>query len=172
MKHFNLKILVALCVASVYFVGCRPCGGGDCCNTKLNCGANGTCFEEGCTCSDGYEGQVCDTLSSLKFVGHWKGQEVYYKNGQRDTVAIDWLVQTTSQPATLKITTANNAIITPKVNKDILYSISQTVLDSSHIVTNGKAGINTTKNKINYTFYYKAIDTIPAFSGNGMLVKQ
>jgi hypothetical protein len=168
MKHFNLKTLIALCVASVYFVGC----GCDCCRAKLNCGSNGTCLDGLCNCEDGYEGDRCETLSNLKFIGHWKGQEIHEYNGVTDTIKIDWTAQASTTLPDLKITNTNGTINTLKLKGDKLTVQNEIVLDNKHIITGGTATINGAKTLINYQFQYKAVDTIPAFYNIGTLVKQ
>jgi hypothetical protein len=168
MKYFNLKTLMLCCVASVFFNGC-VC---DCCTTKLNCGANGTCLEGGCSCSDGYEGMVCDTLSSTKFIGRWKGQQTHIYNGVTDTINIDWTAQATTKPYELKVMAPNGTANILKLNVNKLTVQNEIVLDNKHTITSGTATINAAKTQINYQFKYKAVDTIPAFSGSGILVKQ
>jgi hypothetical protein len=169
MKNFNLKILIALCVVSVYFLGCFPC---DCCNKKVSCGEHGTCLNEMCSCEDGYEGEKCDILSNTKFVGHWKGQETRQQNGVTDTIKIDWTAQASTLPTDLKITNTNGTINTLKLKGDKLTVQNEIILDNKHIITGGTATINTAKTQINYQFQYKAVDTIPAFYNIGTLVKQ
>jgi EGF-like domain len=172
MKNFNLKILMFCCVASVYFIGCGECGRGDCCQTKLNCGVNGTCLEGGCFCSDGYEGAVCDTLSNIKFIGCWKGQENHQHNGVTDTINIDWTAQASTKPGELKVMAANGTASILKLNLNKLTVQNEIILDNKHTIKSGTATINAAKTQINYEFWYKAVDTIPAFSGRGILVKQ
>jgi hypothetical protein len=170
MKHFNLKTLVFCCVASVFFVGCGP----DPCKPKFDCGANGTCLEGLCTCSDGYEGEKCDTLSFQKFIGRWKGQEIYYYDLYNDTIAVDWTILRVANAGKLVMVMSPNRqeILLQLVKNNQLQPQNPSPFDSLHIVTTGKATINTAKTQINYQFDYKQIGTNPAFYGKGVLVKQ
>jgi hypothetical protein len=168
MKHFNFKTIILCCIASVYFVGCGP----DPCKPKFNCGANGTCLEGICNCSDGYEGDSCEIASSTKFIGRWKGQEIYYYDSYSDTVAVDWTAQATTKPTELKVTAANGTVSVLKLNVNKLTVQNEIILDNKHTITSGTATINTAKTQINYQFDYKQIGTNSAFYGRGVLVKQ
>jgi hypothetical protein len=137
MKNFNFKILMLCWVASVFFAGC-----GDRCKPKFNCGANGTCLEGLCNCSDGYEGDSCEIASSTKFIGRWKGQEMYHYDSYNDTVAVDWTAQASTKPTELKITAANGTVGVLKLKYDKLTVQNEIVLDSSHIINKGTATIN------------------------------
>ncbi len=172
MKHFNLKCLLLLCcLATVYFTSCTPrCE--ECCNAQDKCGPHGTCLDGACTCEDGYETQVCDTLSSTKFLGRWKAKETHQYNGVTDTIKIDWTAQTTSPVSRLKITNGNGSVNTLSIYGNKLTVKNEIVLDSLHIITSGSATINKTKDKMDYSFFYKAVNNIPAFQGSGVLIKQ
>jgi EGF-like domain len=168
MKHFNLKILVFCCVASVFFVGCGP----DPCKPKFDCGANGTCLEGLCTCSDGYEGEKCDTLSFQKFIGRWKGQEPHQHNGATDTINIDWTAQASTKPAELKVMAPNGTVSILKLKGNTLTVQNEIMLDSLHIINGGTARMNTAKTQVDYTFQYKEINGQPRFYNSGTLLKQ
>jgi EGF-like domain len=168
MKHFNFKILVFCCVASVCFVGCFEKS--DC--PKQYCGVNGTCVEGVCLCNDGYEGAVCDTLSNIKFIGRWKGQETHQYNGVTDTIKIDWTAQASTKPYELKVTAVNGTVSILKLNGNKLTVGNEIILDNKHTISSGTATINAAKTQISYQFQYKAVDTIPTFYGSGVLLKQ
>jgi hypothetical protein len=179
MKNFNLKILIALCVASVYFVGCGLWDEGAECR-KLNCNANSYCLEGLCICKEGYQGDRCDTLQIQKFLGHWKGQEIYYHDSDSDTIFVDWTITPIPNSIkALKLTNINGKSVNMTLrNFEELYphydlsTQNETTFDSLHIATLGNATINKAKNKINYQFDYKQIGASPAFYGKGVLVKQ
>ena len=58
--------MAAVVVASFTFMGCPQ---DPCVAKKVDCGTNGTCLEGLCNCSDGYEGEKCETESRTKFLG-------------------------------------------------------------------------------------------------------
>jgi hypothetical protein len=174
MKHFNLKTLIALCVASVCFVSCFPC---DCCNKKVNCGANGTCLNDICLCADGYEGSVCDGSRNRKFIGYWKGTEVYhYGLNNNDTVALDLtIVQVKDSANTVKVTNQDGKIIRMNGRNPsnyYFYTDKDVVLDSLRTLTDASISMGKASDTIYYNTNYKPIGANNSFPGFGVLVKQ
>ena len=47
----------------------------DCCQTKYPCKNGGVCLDGGCECSEGYEGDTCETMSRYKFISRYKGYD-------------------------------------------------------------------------------------------------
>ena len=163
----NLKIIAALfCIASIYFFSC-----GDHCKLKVPCSENGACLEGLCYCSDGYEGESCDTLSSKKFVGHWKGQEIRYYNSASDTVLSDWTIQTVNTLTTVKITNASGNIFNLNLKGNKLTTTNEIVLDSLHIINSGYVSINTKKDTLRAAFDYKAVGNTAGFYSKSVLRK-
>lgn len=64
MKNLVIKLaLVAATATAMVFTSC-----GDPCK-DVTCANSGTCNDGDCSCTVGYEGKLCDTLSNAKFVG-------------------------------------------------------------------------------------------------------
>lgn len=64
MKNLVIKLaLVAATATAMVFTSC-----GDPCK-DVTCANSGVCNDGDCTCTTGYEGKLCDTLSNAKFLG-------------------------------------------------------------------------------------------------------
>ncbi len=50
------------------------CGESDPCK-DVDCGVNGTCFEGGCVCNEGFEGSACADEWATKFLGTYTGSD-------------------------------------------------------------------------------------------------
>lgn len=65
MKNLVKFALAAATTAALAFTACTsdPC-------KDIECKNSGTCLDGTCSCPVGYEGKLCDTLSTAKFVGN------------------------------------------------------------------------------------------------------
>jgi hypothetical protein len=175
MKHFNLKMLIFCCVGSVYFVGCGLWNEGEDCK-KLQCSVHGTCLEGLCNCEDGYEGEKCDVLSNRKYIGHWKGKEVYHGGLPTDTLALEFtIVQVADSANTVKITNQNGKVI--RMNGRVLsnyyfYTDKQVFLDSLRTLADATISMGKASDTIYYNANYKPIGGNSSFAGFGTLIKQ
>lgn len=72
IKHIVLGAFLAIgAFGSVLYTACNK----DKCKDVV-CQHSGTCSEGNCTCTTGYEGTNCETLSRAKFIGTYVGTEI------------------------------------------------------------------------------------------------
>ena len=87
MKSFKLVVLAGLLTvgafSAVFYTSCTK----DACK-NVTCNNGGTCSGGTCTCTTGYEGSDCSTLSRDKFVGTYTGSEICSIGTDNYTVAL------------------------------------------------------------------------------------
>jgi hypothetical protein len=71
IRQFALTAMLTIgAFSAITYTACNK----DAC-ADVNCGNGGTCVSGTCTCSTGYEGTTCQTLSRDKFVKTWNAGE-------------------------------------------------------------------------------------------------
>jgi hypothetical protein len=127
-----------------------------------------------CICKEFYEGSKCDSLKIQKFIGDWKGKEIYRYDNYNDTVAVNWnLSRIINSTQKIKMTRQDNAVIeTTLWSNGTMNSLDEVTLDSLHYTYNTKLIMNKTKDTITYGIRYIHRVTNSLFYGFGTLTKQ
>jgi hypothetical protein len=84
IKHIALTVVLTVSAfCAVLYTSCSK----DACK-GVTCQNGGTCSGGNCTCTTGYEGTNCETLSRDKFVGTYTGSEICSIGTDNYTIAL------------------------------------------------------------------------------------